>query len=253
MTLTAAYGQLVTADQVRDPQINNCPCINSDTPTDDELELMIDEASDIIAIASGFVVAGRRNLVARPCRTECDWSCPCCGRDAIPLGDRNPTVTQVKINGVALANPGSYMLHQTLIGPALVRIDTPGTGMSPRSWPSVQDWWLDDTQDRTFAIYFTDGMDTDRLLVRDAMFEIICDMVLNPSRRRQTIPGATAATMGNVSVQLDEDRLARVRSGAFGPATARLMSILAPAGQMTSTVWAPEMTGGWDLNLQVAA
>jgi hypothetical protein len=247
---TAAAEAFVTIEQVRE---SDCPCINEDTPTDPELTLMIDEASDMIAIASGFVVAGRRALIARP--EMCgEWGggCPCHGFDVIPLGDNNPTVTSIKIDGVALTTD-EWKYHHTLIGPTVYRIDTTNTPVRPRSWPTSQRGWLADTEEHTFAIYFTEGMDSARYLIQSAVLEVICDMVSSPSRRSNALEGATSATMGNVTVTLDNDRLERIRTGALGPAAERMMGLLAPGGRQSSTVWAPEMTMGWDLNIQLPA
>lgn len=251
MTLTAAAEQFVTAEQVRDPDINNCACINEDEPSDADLELMIDEASDMIAITTGFVVSGRRQLIARPCRTGYECACPCCGRDGINLGDRDPVVDMVKIDGVTLA-AGNYMLHNTRVGKMLVRLDPLEANVHPRNWPSTQQWWLADTDQHTFSVTFTEGLATDRILIRDAMMEIICDMVTAATKRKNVIPGATAATMGNVSVTLDENRIQRILNGELGPATTKMMGILAPNARQPVAVWSPEIEGDWELNLQFA-
>lgn len=252
MALTAAAEQFVTPEQVRDPSINNCACITTDTPSDDELDLMIDEASDMHAIVSGFVIAGQRQLIARPCKEYgSDWCCPCCGMDAIPLGDRNPTVDEIKINGDILTSD-DYMIHHTWVGPTVVRLDPDHPSRAPRSWPANQRWWLADTEDRTFSILFTEGLATDRILIRDSMFEVICDMVTALTRRSNALEGAVAATMGGVTVTLDPDQVNRLRTGGFGPASSKLMAILAPGARMPSAVYAPELEMGWDLHLQFA-
>jgi hypothetical protein len=134
----------------------------------------------------------------------------------------------------------------------LVRLDPAVTGGSPQNWPTTQRWWLDDTNDHTWSILFTEGVDTDRLLVRDAALEMVCDMATSHVKRKSVIPGATSMTMGNVSIALEtrEARIARIMAGEMGPATTQMMSILAPGGRQPSMVWAPELTGGWNLNLQ---
>lgn len=249
MTLTAAAVQFVTPEQVRDPDLNNCPCINEDEPDDDTLDLIIDEASNTITIVSGFTITGRRQILARPCRNEIEDCCACCGLDGIPLGDRNPVVDMVKIDGVSIA-ASNYALHDSLIGKMLVRLDPAHPGGRPQHWPSTQRRWLPDTEEHTFSVLYTEGVDSDRILVRDAALEMVCDMVTFNSKSKGAIRGATSMTMGNVSISLEdrETRVARLLAGELGPATSKMMGILAPGGRTPSMVWAPELTGGWDLN-----
>lgn len=247
MTLRIAAQQLVTLAQVRAAE--NCACVTDASPDDDELGLMIDGASDAIATITGSRVAGRRQLVARPCRA--DWYlCPCCGLDGIPLGDDNPTVDEVKIDGTALDSSG-YELHRTLIGWNLVKVST--DNFRPSAWPSAQSIWKPDTEDDTFSVTLTVGTDPELdYVIRQAALEIVCDMAAEQLRARDALePGVVQATMGNVTVRVDESRLARIQAGGFGPATTRMMALLAPGGAHASTVWAPEMMSGWSLNLRL--
>lgn len=244
--LRLAAEQLVTIEQVRDS--GYCACIDEGDFTDDELSDLIDSVSDTIARLTGMRISGRRQLVARPCRIDYHL-CTCCGLDGVPLGDNDPVVDSVKIDGDTL-DPSTYELHRTLIGWNLVKRST--DNFRPSSWPSAQSIWKPDTEDDTFAIYFTEGVYIDDHVITTAALEIVCDWASDGIRTSNTLEeGIISANLGGVTVQVDPDRLARIRTGQLGPMTARLMGLLVPGGMNPSTVWAPEMLDGWDLHIRL--
>lgn len=247
MVLRVAHEQFVDLDEVR--AADNCPCVTPNDPDDTLLGEMIDAGSDAIAQVTGMRVAGRRQLVARPCRTEGGCMCECCGLDAIPLGDMNPVVDEIKIDGTVV-DSATYELHPSLTGWQLVKVATDATRPTP--WPSYQQRWKPDTLEDTFAIQFTVGTWIEERIIKDAALEIVCDLAASHESNRNALdPSVTTATIGNVTMTLTEDQLERVRTGQFGPATARMMGLFAPTGMAFSTVWAPELMSGWDLGLRL--
>ncbi len=246
MTLRFAAEQLVTIEQVRASE--NCACITEGDLSDDELNDLIDAVSDAIARITGMRISGRRQLVARPCRIDYHL-CTCCSLDGVPLGDNDPVVDLVKINGDTL-DPATYELHRTLIGWNLVKRSS--DNFRPSSWPSAQSLWKPDTEDDTFAIYFTEGIYIDDHVITIAALEIICDWASDGWRTSNSLEeGIISANLGGVTVQVDSDRFARIRLGLLGPMTARLMGLFVPGGASPSTVWAPEMLDGWDLHIRL--
>jgi hypothetical protein len=247
MVLRVAHEQFVTKAAVR--AADSCGCVTPSDPPDAELDLIIDAASDAIARVTGMRVAGRRQWLARPCRSEYGQDCcSCCGLDAIPLGDNDPVVDQVKIDG-AVVDPATYQLHPTRIGMGLVKVSTDLT--RPTNWPSSQPLWAPDSEDGTFSILYTTGSYVEDLVISDAAIEIVCDLAAGTASTVNALdPRVTQATVGGVTMVLEEDRIERVRSGDFGPMTARMMGLLAPTGTATSAVWAPELAAGWDLHLR---
>lgn len=248
MTRRSAAEAFLTVEQVRESP--NCGCITDTTPDDETIEGYVDAASDVIAISTGMRIRGRQTLIARPCRDACVDMCPCCGLDVIPLGDEQPVVTQVKIDGEVL-DSAYYWLHWNRVSWVLARRPLPNE-TTPRNWPSWQKRYLADTEDDTFSITFTTGTFVDQQLIVDAALEIVCDLATDSEKLANTIEGAISADMGGVRVELQTDLLARIRAGEMGPMTRRMMGLLAPDGRSYSMVWAPELTLGWQLNLEVA-
>lgn len=234
--------QFVTIEEVRASE--NCGCVNSDEPSDELLEEMIDAASDVLALISGGVVMGRREVTVRPCGEGACGACLCCGLDGIPLWGPNPVVSEVRIDGDILAVE-DYGMHYTRGGDFLVRL---GTGARPPSWPRTQDLWKPNTEDHTFSITFEYGLYLDWLATQAAL-ELVCDFATLSSKKKNALPkGTTNATMGNVTVMID-DRVARLRAGEAGPITAEFLSVYAPYGRAPSAVWAPELDYGWSMSV----
>lgn len=236
---------LITIEDVR--AADNCGCVTDDYPTDEALQAMIDAASDHISIVTGGAISGRQNVIARPCRTGYECSCVCCELDAIPLGDLRPVVTAVKINGVTLTSD-QWWLHWNGVSWMIALLPT-GDQTHPPDWPSFQARWKSDALDGTFAIYFTQGVDIDSYDLTAAMLEIVCDMASESRISADGLNGISSITIGGTTATLDDNRLERIMNGEIGPMTRRLMGIWAPAGRGGSMVYAPELLGGWDLNL----
>lgn len=248
MTLRVADEAFVTLAQVRADD-TNCPCVTPLYPSDADLQEIIDSVSDDLATVIGMRITGRQDVIARPCRLD-DWcSCACCDRDAIPLGDERPVVTEVKINGTTLA-ADEYELHWNGISWVLHRNPT-GTQLYPPHWPSYQRRWLADTEDNTFAIHYTQGIHVDKDIIVDAALEVICDRITD-RKRTESLDGISSITIGGTTAVVSEDRLDRIRSGELGPKTRTMMGIMAPHGTTSSAVWAPELRQGWSLNLSLA-
>jgi hypothetical protein len=208
----------------------------------------------MIAILSGMRIFGDAHLVARPCRTGSYCKCDCCGLDAIPLGDPKPTVTEVNIDG-AVVPADEYELHWGLNGWSLVRV---GDGANaPPGWPSHQKRYLADTETNTFSVYLTVGLPIDLPMIRAAVIELVCDIATDVAggykNANELEQGVIQATIGNATVQVDFDRLDRMKRGEMGPATSKLLAVYAPGERTTqSVVYAPELHECWTLILAVA-
>lgn len=259
MTLRMAAEQMTTVDSVR--AMGGCGCITEQDPPEDELNLIIDNVSDAMARLSGMYVRGRAQYIARPCREYCVCQCACCGMDAIPLGDRDPVIDEVWINGWQLEE-SEYALHSTITGWNLVRYrsaDDIAFNRRPRDWPSWQDRWRDwtsTTDTPTFAVIYTMGVHIDDVYIERAANELVCDLISEEGRRATSLPASTVgASMGGVQVSVSSDRISaiterldRITAGELGPAFTRFMGMFAPRGRGFSAVWAPELLGGWQLN-----
>lgn len=248
MTLRYAHESFLTLSDVRGDL--RCGCVTDTYPDDTLLQSIIDSVSDDIAIVSGHRVAGRQSVIARPCYDGADRDCcPCCGLDAIPLGDQRVVVSDIKIDGVSLA-ANEWWSHWNGTFMMVSRLPT-GTETTPSRWPTTQDRWRDDTEDDTFAIYFTQGTDVDTWTIREAALEAVCDRVAQAGKRSEGLQGVTSITLGGATATIDEERLHRIRTGALGPATEHMLSVMAPEGRTNSAVWAPELALGWSLNLSI--
>lgn len=243
MTLRAAAEQFVTLADVR--AAPSCSCITDDDPSDADVGLLIDAASDALTVLSGGAVFGRQTATFFPCRVLPDrCGCGCgCGLNAIPLDGHDPVVTEVKIDGVAL-DAADYNLHSGRDGRwHLVR---EATDLQPNSWPSSQSMWRPDTEDDTFSVTYTYGQHLD-WITEQAALELVCDFAAeNVTKTNQIAPGATSANLGGVTVGFGTgytlaERMERLQAGDLGPAVTRFMSVYAPHGRRHSEVWAPEL------------
>ena len=217
---------------------------------EEEVEALIEQASDIIANLTGMRVAGQFSVVARPCREGllCDCLCTCCRLDAVPLGDSKPTIEAVFVDGVEL-DPDEYDLHWGLNGWNLVRTSVDGV-TRPQNWPSHQARWKNEQQTGTFAIHMTIGVPVDQKLITDAVIEIVCMLWGSGTENANTLPaGVVQAQLGGTTVAVDPDADVDERL-AGGAALARLMAVWAPTGRETVAAYAPELTD-WDLGLRL--
>lgn len=250
MTLHLAFERFMTVDEVN--ASGACPeCI--DEADDTQLGEWLDQASDLIAMLSGMKIYGQADLVARPCRFGHHCYCDCCHLDSIPFGDPKPIITEVLIDGVTVPDD-EYDLHWGLNGWSLVRL---GDGTTPPDrWPSSQRLHLADTEDNTFAVYVTFGVNVDIPMVHAAVLELVCDIASDVSggynNPNQLESGIIQATIGNATVQVDFDRLARLKRGEMGPALSKLLAVYAPGERsQQSAVYSPELLDGWNVNLRI--
>ena len=261
MTLRIAAEQMTSVDSVR--RSPDCGCITPDDPSTDDLNTLIDAVSDAVARISGMRARGRVGYLARPCRMPgCHYTCSCCDLDAIPLGDADPTVSSVLINGVKL-DDSEWDLHSSLTGWNLVRLRSAAdlaANRRPRDWPSWQDRWRDwqsTTDIPTFAVVFEAGMHIDDVFIERAANDLVCDLLTEQTNLETALPAETvSADLGGVGITLASDRISaiterlqRVAAGQLGPAFTRFMGIFAPLGRATPVAWGPELLGGWNLNL----
>jgi len=250
VTLRIANAEIMSVAQAR---ASSCDCITADSPTDAILQSMIDQVSDDFAVVTGGALAGRQTVVARPCRMDCDPcpDCRCgCNLDTIPLwGDAVSDVT-VKIDGATLASD-YWWLHWDGIAWVVARKPLAGE-LNPRSWPSWQKRWLADTETDTFSITYTRGVFLDGVLVQNAAVEALCDYTQAAKISATALDGIESITIGGATATVSQDRLDRIRNGQLGPHTRKLMGIATPDGRSPSQVWAPELLGGWELNLAIA-
>lgn len=245
MALLYAHEAFTSVDAVRES--NNCGCVTSDEPTDEELLLITEQASDILAQMTQGRYLGRATVKIRPCREGCWDACPCCDLDGVPLWGPDPVVTQVKIDGVVL-DPTSYTIHQTRSTWRLVRV---AVGQRPDSWPSWQTLWQPDTETQTFSITFTYGPRVD-WLVEQAAIELSCYFANVDHKKKNALPkGTVSMNYNSTSVSLEERRLT-LRGGANADSVSvgeQMSAFLALYAQPRSTFWAPELAEGWTIHV----
>lgn len=249
MTRRIANEAFMTEAQAR---ASDCACIKADYPSSAILEAAIDQASDIIAAVSGMRIAGRQDVIARPERIDnYDCSPGYAGCDWIPLGDERPTVTRVKIDGAVI--PSSlYWLRWDNVSWCIARRPDPTAGqITPPAWPSTQRQWLDDTDEHTFAIYFTQGIHVDDLIIQQAATEVLCQLLTAAKTSANGLEGISQINVGGTTAQVSQDLLDRIANGEMGPMMRQLMGVLNPEGRSPSMVWAPELMQGWNLNLRL--
>lgn len=244
MTLYAAGEQFTSVAAVR--ATANCGCVTQATPSDEDLEELIDQASDVLTRLSMGRFYGRQTVTVYPCRDGCWDSCPCCGLDVIPLWDPDPVVNWVRIDGAAL-DSNTYSLHQSRDGYGLVKV---GGTTRPTQWPSWQNLWQLGVGDNTFAINFTYGPHVD-WVVEKAAIELVCWFSSQDQiKKNQLQQGTVSANYNNTTVTLEE-RLASARgvdkTSSVGLAMDQFFTTYGSGPR--SAVWAPELTRGWTLHV----
>jgi len=231
MALQTACEQFITADDI------DCDC--GDTSPED-IGLMIDQASDVLAILTGGKVSGRCSDVVRPCgsrRCGCSRlsSCGCTPVDAITLAGPNPTITEILIDGLAFTE------YAIVDGNLLVRTD----GMA---WPGWQDITKPSTDEGTFEITYTHGLAVPQL-AKDAAAEIVCSFIRSgPQDTRKPHPNTRGMNIAGVQITL-EQMADEIKKRAFMlPFVIRLITVYAPNGPTPSFVYSPELEDGWKLH-----
>jgi hypothetical protein len=215
-----------------------CDC--GDTSAAD-LSLLIDQASDALAVLTGGKVSGRCTDVVRPCndgsRCGCSelWSCGCSPIDGITLAGPNPVIDAITIDGTAFTE------YALVDGNRLVRTDG-------QVWPGTQDLATASTETGTFEITYTHGLVIPELAKRAAS-EIVCSFLNNdPQDTRKMHPNTRGINVSGVSIQLDQ-MLFEIKKRSFMlPAVVRLLTVYAPNGPDPSLVYSPELEDGWRLH-----
>lgn len=246
MTLRAAAQQFTSIAAVRNAE--NCGCVNADDPTDDELDEMIDQASDVLVWFTNGAYFGRSTVTIRPCRAGCWADCACgCGLDGVPIRGIAPEITSVKIDGDTLS-ASLYTIHESRSGFSLVRVSNDDT--RPPAWPSWQELWKPDTADGTFSITLEHGYHLDYLASRAAL-ELVCMFAKADQVKKNQLPrGTVAANYNSTSVSLEERRLTAqgaIDSKASGEAVTQFLAVYGNATR--SAVWAPELDEGWTTHI----
>jgi len=230
MALQAACEQFITPEEIE------CDCSEVDA---DVLEEIIDQASDLIFILTGGVISGRCTIKVRP---RSDGSCGSLFADhEIPLAGNNISIDQILINGDVLPEAAYVIADENY----LVRIDG-------GSWPRGSNPYLPATDDNTFEVTYTHGIEAPAL-AREATAEIVCDMLRNPGqltgRGNRLPPNARSTSIAGVSINLEAAAMEIRRRMPMLPNVLRLLTVYSPDGPAGPPfVYSPELTGGWTLH-----
>ena len=223
--------------EVTDFTAAECKC---GTLTADEVEVLLDDASDLLYYLSGGAIYGLCTATVRPCRVcMCGTCFACCSVDMIPLRGPVVEVTQVKIDGDVL-DPSEYRLTPRGL---LYRVSTSDT--RPPSWPSSQALWKPDTEEGTFSITHTHGLEPPYpTWVVNAAVELACDQANFQVNGKGRLP---TDTVGVVYQGLSIQRRASAINDnieAF-PALGRFMGAVG-GGAMA---YSPDGISGWTFPL----
>ena len=232
MTLYVACERFTAESEI------TCDC---DALSTSEMNDLIDQASDALAIMSNGAVTGRCTDTVRPrgpggctCRCTSIVTCGCNPVEGVTLRGPNPDEITVKIDGVAFTD------YKLIDGTTLIRSDG-------QNWPGCQDLSLDADAVGTFEITYTYGMEVP-LLAKQAAEEIVCSMIKTPPQQaRKSHPNVTSMSIAGVNIQL-EQMVAEIERRTFlMPAVIRFFAVYAP-DQSPAVVYAPELEGGWRLH-----
>jgi len=228
MALQVACEQFIAVEDV------DCDCGDTQPA---ELNEMIDQASDVLAILTGGKVAGRCTDVVRPCNdgSRCGcyalWSCGCSPIDGITLSGVNPFIEGITIDGTAFTE------YAIVDGNRLVRTDG-------QVWPGTQDLSVQSTETGTFEITYTYGLVIPDLAKRAAA-EIVCSFLQNdPQSSRKAHPNTRGMSISGVNIQLDQMVYEIKRRSFMLPHVVRLMTVYAPSGASPALVYSPELEDG---------
>lgn len=241
MTRLYACEAFVTAEEVFDA---SCSCTLN--PDDDTafVEALIDQASDILVILSGFRIRGVCTVTVRPishswCGQPWDVYSPerylRFGVETIPLRGPNTTVNAITIDGQLVAASDYSLIN----GLYLLR--------HSQLWPTSNDLTKPNGQVGTWTINYSFGDPPDHI-TKQACIALVCDLATEIIGDDNMLPqGTRSVNLQGVSVSL-EDRAAAFREGVQQlEAVNRFMGIYAPLGRFTSGVYAPESDHGWTL------
>lgn len=249
----------VTADQVADC----CSAFTGGTDTA-ELEDYAEVAGEVMHELSGGVYTGECGpITVRPCADACGcwalvasrgvsgwgwdpaagrWqcggrSCGCSPLSEIQLAGHVREIDEVRIDGVAL-DPSEYRLDPH---GRLVRMRDPTEPNVRLTWPGCQILDLDDTEEGTFAIDYTYGLDPPQS-ARDAAAQLACQLwaACNNSGRCKLPQGTRQLVRGGLTVQIGGLIADSLRTGATGILAIDAF-IAAHASKGTPSVWSPDL------------
>lgn len=235
--LTGTVDDLTSACQLM-ASIDDIQCDCADIEDLTKLQL-IAQASDMVAILTGGIIAGRCETTIRPCSDRscgAGRGCSCCNLPGILLVGPEPNVTEVKVDGVVLTAGTDYKIVDDVY---LVRTE-------PRHWPGCQDPLADDTEKGTFSVTYEHGLLP--LLAKETVIEIVCDFIQSrpgQQSRKALPPNTRSANVAGVSIQFEPMMMEMKKRMLMLPKFIRLMSVYAPDGPNPAVVYSPELADGW--------
>lgn len=234
MTLTAACSRLA---EVEDFNAVACDCCVNDP---DDIEALLDNASDMLYALSSGAVFGQCETTVRPCRAcWCQRCWACCHLDALPLRYDAFEIVSIKINGDTL-DPSTYLLHHD------GKVTKVATDRRPTAWPNYQDLWKPDTQDRTFSVTYRFGQEVIPKYVKDACVELACASARTSSPgQKQLSTRVTSIFTGNASYQLERTADSIRAVGSELPAVATFLSIVDRGFKGPAGIYSPDGIDGW--------
>lgn len=256
----------VTADEVA----ACCSAFTGGTDTE-ALEIHAEVASNVLSELSGGKFLGECGpITVRPCASACScwgriytrigssptttivewnagtgyWSCDgrSCGCDPVSevwLDGYPREIVEVRIDGAVV--PADQYRLDTL--GRLVRLRDPAEPAARRLWPSCQIIDLDDTQQGTFAIDYTFGVDPPAEAVKAAE-QLACQLwqACNNDGRCKLPANTRRAVRGGLTIEMGALVASSLKQGATG--ILAIDQFIAAHGEKhygESTVWSPDL------------
>ena len=207
--------------------------------SEEEIQELIDSASDVLAIITGGKVSGRCTNIVRPCGgSPCGCSrlssCGCVPMSAITLAGPDTEIEEILIDGDPFTD------YAIVDGNLLIRTDG-------AAWPGSQDITLSSDQVGTFEITYLSGILPK--LAQDAASEIVCSFIkTSPSDTRKAHPNTRGMSIAGVQITLEQMASEIKRRAFMMPYVIRLLTVYAPDGPTPAVVYSPELEDGWKLH-----
>lgn len=191
-----------------------CTEIDAGSDPDEFFELATDTASQELFALSGGIYAGLCQKTVRPCQTDCgcgmqvlsrghviygpswnglgwdcdDRPCGCASLSTVKLsGYPVREIVQVKIGG-DVVDPDTYRLDGYRF---LVRVRDPAEPDIALRWPACQMMDLPDSEDGTFSVIYTHGMNPP-LLGQQAAQQLACEIAKQCSGAECKLPSGVS-------------------------------------------------------------
>lgn len=216
---------------------------------DDEIEEVINQATDALVAMTGFRYRGVCTETFRPrgpavglCGCDSAYYCGCSPLRGFTL----PSPVAQTSGGdwdVNVMIDGSPFTDWVLVdGNFLVRTDG-------RSWPGCQDLGLADDAVGAFTVEVTHGEPVD-LLARNAVVEISCLFLKKNPNSQRGLPAQTRSVSAQGVTITMETLEAEMKHRAYLlPWTIRFLTTHAPRGAYTDAfIYSPELDDGWRLH-----